>query len=72
MEANVCEEYLGVPKLARLVERSGDDLVAPGIVERNRVNDVAVPVESQQLVPRGGFPNLFQMIEGWRDQAIVP
>lgn len=49
---------LRVPKLARLVKGTRDDLVPPRIVEGNRVHDVAVPVKRQQLVPCAGVPYL--------------
>lgn len=50
--------HLGVPQLARLVERACDYLVPPGVVERDRIHDVSVPVERQKLVPRRGVPYL--------------
>ena len=50
--------YLGVPQLARLIERARDDLVSPRVVERDRVHDVSVPVEGQKRVPRRGIPYL--------------
>lgn len=50
--------HLGVPQLARLIERTCDDLVSPGVVKRDRIHDVSVPVERQKLVPRRGVPYL--------------
>lgn len=50
--------HLGVPQLARLIKGAGDDLVPPGVVERDRVHHVSVSVERQKLVPRRGVPYL--------------
>lgn len=58
LTAVVVALHLGIPQLASLVEGTGDDLVPPGIVERDRVHHVAVPVQSQQLVPGSGVPHL--------------
>lgn len=57
--------HLGVPQLASLVERAGNDFVPPRVVEGDRVDDVAMSVQRQQLVPRAGVPNLAGG-GGWR------
>lgn len=49
---------LGIPQLASLVEGAGDDLVPPGVVERDRVHHVAVPIQCQQFVSGRGVPHL--------------
>lgn len=51
-------DHLGVPQLARLIERARDDLISPGVVERDRIHHVSVPVERQKLVSRRSVPYL--------------
>ena len=45
-------------RLAERTERPGDDLVAVGVVERDRVRHITVALESQELFPRIGVPHL--------------
>ena len=45
-------------RLAERTERPGDDLVAVGIVERDRVHHITVALESKELFPRIRVPHL--------------
>ena len=49
---------LGLPTYAERTERAGYDLVAVGIVERDRVHHITVALESKELFPCIGVPHL--------------
>ena len=49
---------LRVPQLARLIERTSNDLIPIRIVECNRVHNIPMPLESQQLITSNGIPHL--------------
>ena len=54
----------------RLTERSGDDLVAIRIIEGNSVDDVPVPLKSEQLVARDSVPHLASSIITARNELV--
>ena len=61
---------LCVPQLRRLVERSGNDLVPKWIIERNGIDDVLVPLESEQLIAARRRPDLARSIVAPRDELV--
>ena len=59
-------------RLAERTERPGDDLVAVRVVERDRIDDVLVALQRQQLVARRGVPDLAGAVVAARDESPDP
>ncbi len=62
---------LRVPELACLVERARNNLVAVRIVKRNRVHDISMAFQCQQLIPRDRIPHFARAVVRAGDELIA-
>ena len=60
-----------VPNLSLTIEGSRDDLVTVGVVERHRVNDVRVVVETEELLSRVSVPYFARAIVASSDKLVT-
>ena len=57
-----------VPDLRLAIERTGDNLVAVGVIERHRVDDIRVLIQRQKLLTRIRVPHFARAIVAARDE----
>ena len=68
---NLTLPRLSVPDPRSFVEGSCDDFVAERVVERDRVHDIFVAFEGQQLLACVGVPHLAGAVVRSRDKAVA-
>lgn len=54
-----------------LTERTSDDLVSVGVVERNGIHHVSVALEREQLISRYGVPDLAGAVVAACDEFVA-
>ena len=60
-----------VPNHGSPIERTGDDFVAVGIIERHRIDDIGVTIERKELFSRFGVPYFAGAIITSRNESVA-